>query len=471
MCNCCVASVPPDSSYEAFAGPLRSWQAALTAGLGRSMRASDHNLGHIEEEIAHQTRELQRVIAQEAAQKKADDIPPACPVCGAQLTRVTHGHERTIQTRFGPITIQRRRGWCPQCQQWFYPADRALGIDDGGTSSPAVQEMAALLGSKMPIAEASAVVKRLTGVDLPRPTLDREARRQGKRAERTREKMDEQMRTALGAQEQGQGDLSGPFTLVLEIDAWNIRERDDWGQTERQRKSGQEPERWHWVYAATCFRLEDRVSKNERAMILSRGTVMTRGGLEALKSQLWAEAMRHGLAHAARVLVIADGAVWIWNLVSDRFEKAIQRLDLFHAKEHLWTVARTLHPHDEPSAQAWVRPLLKDLERDHGDKVIAELKTVAQGKRGAVRQVVNKEINYFGSNLHRMKYQAGHKLGEPLGSGAIESTCRQYQCRFKRPGQFWTRQGDEALMCLETFWRNGRWHILFPHSLCHPSRN
>jgi hypothetical protein len=70
-----------------------------------------------------------------------------------------------------------------------------LGIDEGGTASPAVQEMAALLGSKMPIEEASAVVKRLTGVDLPRPTLDREARRQGKRAERTRDKLDEQMRS------------------------------------------------------------------------------------------------------------------------------------------------------------------------------------------------------------------------------------------------------------------------------------
>jgi hypothetical protein len=53
---------------------------------------------------------------------------------------------------------------------------------------------------------------------------------------------------------------------------------------------------------------------------------------------------------------------------------------------------------------------------------------------------------------------------QPLGSGAIESTCRQYQCRFKRTGQFWTMAGDEALMCLETFWRNDRWHQLYPHA-------
>src|SRR5437773_5916252 len=60
--------------------------------------------------------------------------------------------------------------------------------------------------------------------------------------------------------------------------------------------------------------------------------------------------------------------------------------------------------------------------------------------------------------------KSGKLTLEPLGSGAIESTCRQYQCRFKRSGQFWTMDGDESLMCLETFWRNDRWHELYPHA-------
>jgi len=53
---------------------------------------------------------------------------------------------------------------------------------------------------------------------------------------------------------------------------------------------------------------------------------------------------------------------------------------------------------------------------------------------------------------------------EPLGSGAVEATCAQYQCRFKRTGQFWSPAGDEALLCLDTFWRNERWPLLFPHT-------
>ncbi|WCJ60917.1 hypothetical protein NXS98_07295 [Fontisphaera persica] len=73
-----------------------------------------------------------------------------------------------------------------------------------------------------------------------------------------------------------------------------------------------------------------------------------------------------------------------------------------------------------------------------------------------------KEIAYLWEHQARMDYRAGRRAGEPLGSGAVEATCRQAQCRFKRPGQFWSTAGDEALLCLETFWRNDRWSLLFP---------
>ena len=200
-----------------------------------------------------------------------------------------------------------------------------LGLAETGGCSPGVQEMAALIASKLPVGEASAVLERLTGVKLPRATLDREARRQGRKAEGQRQAMDEQMSQGTGA---GQlvRDLrlnqeAEPFTLVIELDAWNIRERNPqaWGRTEQLREQGQAPEWWHWVYGGTCFRLSQRVqTRGGRSVILSRGTVMTRGGIDALKRQLWAGAMRHGLGQAKEVLVVADGAIWIWNLAACR---------------------------------------------------------------------------------------------------------------------------------------------------------
>ena len=108
MNNCCVETVPhTDSSFETFAEPVMHWTARLTAGLGRSVRASDQTMGDLEEQILRQTQGLERKLLEEASQKKADQSPPVCPVCGHKLTRRTQGHERTYQTRFGPVTIRR----------------------------------------------------------------------------------------------------------------------------------------------------------------------------------------------------------------------------------------------------------------------------------------------------------------------------------------------------------------------------
>jgi len=468
--SCCATSVPHHGSFEVFPKAIAAWQERLQAGLSRSIQASDQTMGHLEEEILHKTQDLERAVLEEAAQKKADGAPPVCPVCGNKLSRVTHGHERSYQTRFGVVRIRRARGWCRRCQSWRFPADHLLGLAETGGCSPGVQEMAALAVSKLPVAEASAVIERLTGVKLPRATLDREARRQGRRAEGKRQEMDEQMSQGAGTGQQvpelrGKGSLE-PFTLVIELDAWNIRERNEeqWGRTEKLRQSGKEPEWWHWVYGGTCFRLSQRVETPAgRSVILSRGTVMTRGGIDALKQQLWAEAMRHGLAQAQDVLAIADAAVWIWNLTGDRFAGARQRLDPWHALQHLWAVAHALHPEDEAAAAAWIKPLKDKLLESQAAEVIDELDSVLKGLRGSRRETVQAERNYLENNRERLDYKGAKERGEPLGSGAMESTCKQYQVRFHRSGQFWTTAGDEALMCLETFWRNARWSLLFPH--------
>src|SRR5436190_1490686 len=455
--NCCDSVPQSDSSFKALTKAVVAWQERLQAGLSRSIEASDQTMGHLEEQILQKTREVERALLEEASQKKADQAPPVCPVCAGKLGRVTQGHERSYQSRFGIVTIRRFRGWCRRCKCWRFPADHLLGLADTGSCSPGVQEMAALAVSKLPVGEASAVIERLTGVKLPRATLDREARRQGRKAEGKRQEMDEQMSRGAGAQQVRQMRLPAPtepFTSVIELDTWNIRERNEqyWGKTEELRKKGQEPEWWHWVYGGTCFRLSQRVqTPGGRSLILSRGTVMTRGGTEALKEQLWAEAMRHGLGEATDVLAIGDGAVWIWNIVGDRFSQARQRLDPWHALEHLWAVAHALHPEDEAGAAAWIKPLKEKLLAGDGVEVIDDLDQLISRLRGSRRQTVEAERNYLENNRDRLNYKGAKEKGEPLGSGAMESTCKQYERRFHCAGQFWTTKGDEALMCLGTF--------------------
>ena len=239
------------------------------------------------------------------------------------------------------------------------------------------------------------------------------------------------------------------------------------------RRAGQEPERWHWVYPGTCFRLDHRGrSAGGRPVITARGFVATRQGREGLRTQLHAEALRRGLGQAAGALVIADGAVWIWRLADDRWPQARQRPDFYHAVQHLAAVGRALWGEDRAKLKTWLKPVVKQRKNESAIKVIRQLEEVLAGlPSGPATVAVAREVDSFREHQARMNYRAAPRARAPIGSGPVEATCRQAQCRFKRPGQFWSRTGDEALLCLETFWRNGRWPLLFPHTASDPAKN
>jgi hypothetical protein len=470
----CLEPVVAKSLTSGLGEPLAVMAAraacALEHSLERFILAGDQNLGHLELQAAQDVQELLRQALERGAQAKADATPPLCPVCQQKLARLSAGHPRTFQSRSGDITVQRTRGYCKRCRKWRVPADTALGLEESAGYSPAVQDMAALLASKMPVGEASAVLEHLTGVKLPPATLDREARRQGQRAREVRRKLDEQAGEPKALQPEM---VLEPYQMILQMDAWNIRERDAWGKTRSLRRAGKEPERWHWVYTGTCFRLDHRgKTAGGRPVISERGFVSTRAGIAGLREQLHAEALRRGLGQAAGALVIADGAVWIWRLADDRFKDARQRLDFYHAVQHLAAVGRALFGEDKDQLKGWLRPLVRQLKHQSSIKVIHQLEELMAGlPAGTAAETVQREVDYFHEHQDRMDYRAGRQRGEPIGSGAIESTCRQAQCRFKRPGQYWSQEGDESLLCLETFWRNDRWHLLFPHTTFNPARN
>lgn len=467
--RCARAGACAGPAPEALAVLAARTAVALETSLTRFLAAANQNLGHLETQAAHDVQELLRTTTQRAAQAKADATPPRCPVCGRPLSQCSRGHARTFQTRFGDITIERTRGYCKRCRKWRTPADTALGLEDSAGYSPAVQALAALAASKLPVAEASVVLEHLAGVKLPPATLDREAKRQGQRAQRLRTQLDQQ-----AAAEKRQLELVlEPYQMIIQLDAWNIRERDAWGQTTTLRRRGHEPERWHWVYTGTVFRLDHRgQTAGGRPVIVQRGYVFTRQGLDALRDQLHAEALRRGLGQAASVLVIGDGAVWIWRLADDRWPQAKQRLDFYHAVQHLVAVGRALWGEDKVQFKTWLKPLVRQLKHESALKVIQQLDEALVGlPAGPAKETVAREVAYFHEHQPRMDYRAAQRAGEPIGSGPVEATCRQGQCRFKRPGQFWSTVGDEALLCLETFWRNERWHLLFPHTAFHPSQN
>ena len=341
-----------------------------------------------------------------------------------------------------------------------------MGWADTAGYAPAVQEMAALVVTQLPVGEASVVWERLTGVKPPRAPLDREAPRQGQRAPARRRPLDRP--ATAPPQEKQQPELGwDPCQMILQIDAWNMRERDAWGVPAARRGHGQEPGRWHWVYPGTVFGLDHRgQTAGGRPVTSERGFVATRAGSDGVRAQLPAEALRRGRGQAAGALVIADGAVGIWRLAHDRFPPARQRLDFYRAAQHLAAVGRALFGEGAQQLKAGLPPWVQQRKNESAGKGIRQWEDLLQSlpPGPAAQAVVRREGNYLHAPQARRDDRAGRRRGEPIGSGPVEATCRRSQGRFKRPGQFWSATGNEALLRWEMLWRNGRRHLLFPHA-------
>lgn len=429
------------------------------------------DMGTLEKEVDRASLECRRQALERLVQRRADQQTQNCPTCQSELLVEARRRERQIRTPFGMIEYARDYGFCGRCNQYFYPADVTFGLQPRATASPRVQEICALTALRAPAVQVQDDVRRLTGIDLDPSTLHREARRQGQRALGCRDQDEKLTQSLTGVTQLAERAIAMPatFTLVIEIDAWNIRERDNWGLSENFRTAGEDTGRWHWVYTGTIFRLDQRgTTAGGRPVITERGFVATRRGVESFQRQLYAEALQRGLLGTENVLILADGALWIWNLATDRFKDARQRIDLHHVQHHLWTLAHELHGEGSDAARQWVRPFLQDLESrsDGALRVIQGLEEISATLRKLTRQqqkAIDREIHYFRDHQHRMDYLHGKAMGQPVGSGAVESTCSQYQRRFKLTGQFWSLAGDEAFLALATLHRNGRWHQLYPH--------
>lgn len=259
------------------------------------------------------------------------------------------------------------------------------------------------------------------------------------------------------------GPTSAPAALVIMMDGWLARQRgEDWGC--RPAEVPGERVAWHEVKGAVIYRLEQAgQTAGGRGVIAQKYVVAWQGEPLEFGRRVQAEARRRGLAQAKEVFVVADGSVWIWNVQQDRFGRAQGVLDFYHASQHLWTVARALHPADEAAARAWVEPLLSQLR--HGGenavlRTLADLPAWCVQQQRAVPPEVPRERDYFQNHREHVHYAAMAARGCPVGSGAMESFCAQLQGRFKRGGQFWTASGMGDLLALDVARRNLDWDAL-----------
>jgi len=256
------------------------------------------------------------------------------------------------------------------------------------------------------------------------------------------------------------------FSLVVMMDGWMVRQRGpDWGAGPRRKNADRVC--WKEVKSAVIYRLEQSVKKDSgRGMLIEKHVVARPPGTEPVEfgAAVQAEARRRGMGRAEKVYVVIDGAVWLWNLVQDRFSQAVQVLDFHHASQHLWAIAHLLHGEGADQARLWVEPLLHQLRHGREAAVVRTLEELLHPKNGLrpkTRRQLKTPVAYFKEHREHIHYSSVARRGGPIGSGSVESLCGQLQNRFKRTGQFWSPPGLSNLLAIEVLARNGDYDVLW----------
>lgn len=242
---------------------------------------------------------------------------------------------------------------------------------------------------------------------------------------------------------------TAPDTLVITMD----------GALERTREG------WKEVKLGAVYTLVRRVRDGVATLTAGATTyTATLAPAQTFARQLVATAQRRGLGWARQVVVLGDGAKWIWKLADRRFGRAVQIVDWYHAREHLWALAQLLYGEGSAAAHTWLETLAGELWTAQTTDDVTLLTTATDEawvtlrkdlpdgvppvprRTRARRREVDKAVTYFTSNAARMRYGAFRADGLPVGSGVVEGGCQSVlHTRLKRPGACWNVDSAEHL--------------------------
>lgn len=167
---------------------------------------------------------------------------------------------------------------------------------------------------------------------------------------------------------------------------------------------------------------------------------------EGFVLRLRKEAEHRGLAYAKQVVILGDGAAWIWKQAAVNFPGAIEILDIYHAYEHLHKLFEALFPAADARDNRLVQ-WRKLLKKGRIDKVLDQAKAVLP-HHGSRRTEAKGHIEYFGKHVERMRYDQYQKAGLFMGSGVVEAGCKTVVGkRIKQSGMFWTERGATHVLC------------------------
>jgi len=351
--------------------------------------------------------------------------------------------DKTFDTVLGPVTVTRAWYHCAECGHGLAPRDAELGIA-GASVSPGLTAMNDIAAASGPFAGAARLLEELAGVRLTVKRVERAAEASGAAvAEAGRE------RAALIAARRLVPLPPSPLPdkLYAAIDGTGVpvTSRETAG---RQGKGEDGRARTREVKLAVFF-TQDKLDADGHPVRDRESTsvIATFEPAAGFAGLVKAEGIRRGADHVRQLTVLGDGAAWIWGIATDKLPGATQIVDLYHAREHLHSLTRSLEFMLLDRKDEWLAARLEDL--DHGDINGIQAAVRRYPLEGIKKDEVEKELGYFLNNAPRMRYHWFRSRGLFVGSGVVEASCKTIVGqRLKQAGMHWTVAGADAIIAL-----------------------
>ncbi len=421
-----------------FQGRHKTGRVDLEA-IETAVRAAMHRVG------AAALSELLHFPAPAGEQRS---IPCSC----GRLAHYRELRAKPVLTAVGAVNVSRPYYLCPHCHIGQFPADVELDIANT-EFSPGVRRMHALVGQEASFDHGREQMRVLAGLEVTT-----------KAVERTAEAIGEDIAQAEQEQIQRAVQLDLPIVvgepvpvLYVQMDGTGVpvvkKETEGRkGKTQGQPAHTREA-KLGCVFTQTGWDEEGFAIRDPDSTTYT-GAIET---AEEFGRRLYLEAWNRGWSRAVKKVVIGDGAEWIRNIAELHFPGAVHIVDLYHARQHLWDVARALNPNDPVSQKAWRKVHQKRLlDKGKIEKLVLALRSLLCTNPN-VAEKIRTEADYFEKNADRMRYPKFRRQHLFVGSGVIEAGCKTViGSRLKQSGMFWTVRGANAILALRCCHLNGR---------------
>ena len=397
-----------------------------------------------------------QAVARRLNADRGDDKGPRLPCeCGGEA-RLVGRRPKTFTTALGPLTLERAWYHCDSCHNGFSPRDRALGMEHTFVS-PAALRMIGIAAARTSFEGASALLRELAGLALAPKTVERHAEALG------REIAGDESRII-------EPEPCDAPTVYLGLDGTGVPAR----KTEVEGRCGKQPDGSAKTREAKLVVVwSAQTTDNDGRPVRDPGSATYNAAIESIATRdtdtepapfarrILREAERRGFDNAPRQVVLGDGAPWIWNFTDEHFPDAIQIVDIFHAKGHLFEVAKTIYGSASEIGEQWARKRREELDEGRVDEVIAALRSHA----GTCE--ARKNAEYFSNNRERMNYPTFRAMGLCVATGVVEGGCKHIVgARLKHGGMRWTVAGANAIIALRCAVESNRFDDFWERRAC-----